>query len=738
MTSPCSIPIAVPAALRERRQWVCWRYEERDGEVTKVPYRTTGAHADTTAPQTWTDFASAWAAFDRGGFDGVGFVFAAGDGLCGIDLDHCRDADTGIVAPWAMAMLAELPTYAEVSPSGEGIHLIACATLPEGRRRRGSVECYDHARYFTVTGNQVPGTPADVLPIQDAVNGWHATYVADPSPAERPVLPENLVPLAQDDETILSLARNASNGWKFVRLFDHGDLSGYGSHSEADAALCALLAFWWQRDALAIDRLYRRSALMRPKWERTDYRERTIGFAVERTADIYTPSMPSDAPIVTIGSARWRAEGAAPRPFPLDALPATLRDLAHESATSKGAPADFCGAALLAVAGAAIGPSYELALKPDFVVGSNVWVAVVGDPGTTKTPSIGDATLLLEAIERDRFERFRRLMAEYREEVTAYERTRKGERGEPPSEPVLRSVLITDTTVEALIAALGIHNGVLLSFDELVGWLGALNQYKAGKGNDRQFYLSAWSRRFHAKHRRGDGPLVVHRPHLSIVGGIQPDRLTALSGEGDDGLTDRFLWTMPDAGPSDWSMATIAAPVRERAAAIIGRLVDGSEAEPFVVRLAPAAVGRWVAWHNARMADLRHDRFPGRLRGVWSKLPEQAGRLALIVHAAADGGAEMTDSTLEAGLALADYFSDHAIRVTARFETGRRPLWMRIYDVIVRGEQLTRSEISKALGHHVAASEIRSALADLADWGWAHHELATTGGRAAEVWSVRR
>ena len=116
------IPISVetiPAELRERRQWVCWKYETRSGQAkpTKVPKTIRGGNADSTNPSTWTSFGEALDAATNGDFDGIGFVFSTEDPYVGIDLDDCIGID-GQLAPEAQAIIEMCDTYSEISPSG--------------------------------------------------------------------------------------------------------------------------------------------------------------------------------------------------------------------------------------------------------------------------------------------------------------------------------------------------------------------------------------------------------------------------------------------------------------------------------------------------------------------------------------------------------------------------------------------------------------------------------------------
>ena len=81
-----------------------------------------------------------------------------GDGFAGVDLDHCRDPETGTIEPWAAEIVKLFGTYTKVSPSGTGVKLFGRGALPEGvtGRRKGHIEVYGATRYFTVTGHRLP------------------------------------------------------------------------------------------------------------------------------------------------------------------------------------------------------------------------------------------------------------------------------------------------------------------------------------------------------------------------------------------------------------------------------------------------------------------------------------------------------------------------------------------------------------------------------------------------------
>jgi putative DNA primase/helicase len=149
------IPENIPEELIKRPQWVVWRYEERDGKPTKVPYTPhTSFRASTADSTTWRPFFEAHTAYARGRHDGIGFVFSSEDPYAGIDLDGCRDPETGEIEPWAQEILDRVAdvAYVEISPSGTGIHIVVEGAVRDGGMRKGDVEMYSRGRFFTITG----------------------------------------------------------------------------------------------------------------------------------------------------------------------------------------------------------------------------------------------------------------------------------------------------------------------------------------------------------------------------------------------------------------------------------------------------------------------------------------------------------------------------------------------------------------------------------------------------------
>jgi putative DNA primase/helicase len=221
---------------------------------------------------------------------GVGFVFTEDDPFAGIDLDKCRDSETGVVAPWAQKIVDALDSYTEVSPSGTGLHIFVKATLPGRNNRKGPVEVYESRRYFTLTGNHLEGTPTEIHERQDVLERLYLhIFKEEKSAGEANGHRPRTGSLDVGDEDLLALAMRAKNGEKFSRLW-RGDTSDYaGDESRADLALSSLLAFWTEGDTVRMDFLFRQSGLYRDKWNRQDYRERTFNKVLGGRTEFYQP-----------------------------------------------------------------------------------------------------------------------------------------------------------------------------------------------------------------------------------------------------------------------------------------------------------------------------------------------------------------------------------------------------------------------------------------------------------------
>lgn len=286
--------------IQSVKQWVAFRFEERNGKRTKVPVNPhTGGNAQTNNPDTWGTLAQAQEAVKRYGVDGVGFVFA--NGYFGIDLDHVIDPEARTIKSYAQDIITTVDSYTELSPSGTGIHIIAKGSPNFDRNRNDDIglEMYyptfkedgtiSRGRYFTVTGNAY----GEVKPIAERTKQAQAVYKKYLHKETQQAPPTSVgTPASDSDADIITKALNGKNGARFSALWA-GDTSGYGGdHSRATQALVNDLCYWTNGDAGAIDRLFRQSGLYSTmkieggvnKWDKAHVRGLTYGQATIETA----------------------------------------------------------------------------------------------------------------------------------------------------------------------------------------------------------------------------------------------------------------------------------------------------------------------------------------------------------------------------------------------------------------------------------------------------------------------
>ena len=249
----------IPEEMKNIPNWVLWK-------SNKEPYSVmTGGRASSTNPGTWVSYERAVRAWTED-YAGVGFVFTLAAGIIFIDIDHC--ICDSVMDERARDILGAFKgdVYYEVSQSGTGLHIFVKGTIPRSfKNSRNGVEMYSQGRYCAVTGNGSGALVSDQAAIDYIFNKYKTP--------ERKIREHEVIdPLSLTDADVID---KACRNEKFAALWA-GDDSMYQSRSEADAALCVKLAFWSDCKPERIDILFRSSGLYRDKWDRNDYRDRTI------------------------------------------------------------------------------------------------------------------------------------------------------------------------------------------------------------------------------------------------------------------------------------------------------------------------------------------------------------------------------------------------------------------------------------------------------------------------------
>jgi hypothetical protein len=247
--------------LKLQRRWVLWKLETVNGKPTKVPYQPNGRKAATNRRETWHTYAECDAVVSQ--FSGIGMLM--GDGITGVDIDACCDAVSGKFSAESRALVIDLDSYSEYSPSGTGAHILVRAALPAGGIKKPypgckAVEIKSDGFYFTYSGRHLSKTPHTIEDRQAQITALYERLTQTKGLTLR-------VPL--DDEE------------KFKRLWA-GDIRDYAEdHSRADLALCVLLARRFNNNPFKVDEEFQKSGLYREKWDRIDYKWGTISKAIK-------------------------------------------------------------------------------------------------------------------------------------------------------------------------------------------------------------------------------------------------------------------------------------------------------------------------------------------------------------------------------------------------------------------------------------------------------------------------
>ena len=245
----------------------------------------------------------------------------------------------------------------------------------------------------------------------------------------------------------------------------------------------------------------------------------------------------------------------APR-FPLHTLPKEIRNWVEDRADVTGAdPTGIAMAALVNLSGAL---SHTVSvLKPkkydEWYVSGLLWVMLVGDVSSMKTPIISAATSPLRKLNADRYAEWKeRVCRQLGDDFFTRKQTKADREAFAKIEPPIEYV-INDTTVEALSDTLKHQNrGILMVRDEIFGWIGQMERYQGkASGYDRALWLEAYNGGPYSIKRISRGTVYVHNWSCSILGGVQPNRLLDAGDLAVDGMLARFLPVMIRRGELD-------------------------------------------------------------------------------------------------------------------------------------------------------------------------------------------
>ena len=265
----------IPQELKALPNWVGFKFIPQEGKKPKKdPINVaTGGHAKSNDSKTWRLFDEVIAKAETLSFDAIGIAVIAPYIVC--DIDH--SVLEKVISPLAKKIISAFPSYTEYSPSKTGIHVVGKGKIPRDRKFTTlDVEMYSGSRFFTFTGDLVPECPQDIREVDISKLYGELEQMDDAN--------------KQIDALFKRIRK--SNDDTFFALYEGKWQDSYPSQSEADLALCNKLAFWTGKDPALMDLLFRRSGLMRPKWDEKHFSDgRTYGQSlIEKAVESCTNS----------------------------------------------------------------------------------------------------------------------------------------------------------------------------------------------------------------------------------------------------------------------------------------------------------------------------------------------------------------------------------------------------------------------------------------------------------------
>ncbi|MFZ5483733.1 MAG: DUF3987 domain-containing protein [Pseudomonadota bacterium] len=669
----------IPQALRDRPQWLVWRFEQKDGEKKprKVPYYCNGRRrtGEQGSPEDRAHLVEHATAAKAGDASGVGFAFLPGDGLIGIDLDHCRDPKSGELTDRARAIVEACASYTELSPSGTGLHIYCLGETETFKSNDIGVEVFCGRQFFTVTGTHLEGTPLEVNPIPpEALRRLRATVEQARRPAGGATVQTPAIDGQAKVESALAFVSPdcGYDDWIKIGMAIHAELGAGALHvwnawsakSGKYPGEKALAGHWksFTPGAVTGATLY---ALASDAGWRAPRRVNTNPAPDQRTANLRHSDDPRHAdewpdPMLP-GSIRVPG-------IPATLLPGWVGDMAKAVADSTQTPEAMATLLALAVLATCLQRRYEVAPygdDDDYTEPLALWLLVAMQSGSRKTAVINALAAPLlrwEKLERDRRRReiaqvnAARAVAKKRiEKLTkdaaaadsdeARARLREEaarEEEDMPLEIHPPKLFTGDTTAETLqnlLVRQGERMAVLT--DEAGIFLVMAGLYSGGNASLDVFLQG------HAgspvRVDRADREAYLERPALSFGLALQPGVLADVaSGRRfrDSGLLARFLYGIPESNVGKRDVrrrASISETTRQAWEDGIFGLLEGRELVPGKPRVLPFTEPAREAWLDFAEEIEAGQGEGGKFESIldWtSKLPGAAARVAGLLEIA--------------------------------------------------------------------------------------------------------
>ena len=672
------IPENIPEALKEFNQWVLWDYKLRDEKWTKVPLQArNGYPAKVNESGNWEGFENTIEALKKYKVAGIGFVFTKDDPFLGIDLDKVLSpfGNSYRANETAKRFLEELKTYRELSPSETGLHFILKGHLPIGGRRHGSVEMYDCDRYFTFTGNLYKNRRREISEGGEVFKELYREFIGQFNQGNKQnnsrIKESKSSPFSKadsndskfhqrffDDPALIQKIRNSKQGGKFSRLWE-GDFSDYGSHSEADLALCSILAFWTDCDQIRLDKLFRQSALMREKWDESRSSEgKTYGqITIEKVV-----GQSSDHSI-TENDEEWPDE---PEPFfnlkrtlgkyPLEAYPPIIKNAVEAFVNYAQTPISMTASIALGYAASSVQHLALVARDKQTFGPCSLYVLNIAQSGERKS-----------TVDRA-FEKGLRGWEKIIHKNTDHHEEELSKDGSP------KRIIYEDATAEGLAIELQNNNkSIVLASSEGGSIFGSVGMRGEAILKALSFFNKAWDADTQSMSRKQSESVYLSNYRVSLNIAVQFESLDYwlekhIGLAKGIGFLGRFLVNIPDSNIGQRFYRKAPRNVHELNAfqeACVFSLGQSSDLEqPRIIDFTQEAESEWIKYFDETEEAQKVGGRWEQNKASASKSPEQAARIAAVFTLIENpGSTEIPGSVMSNAIKVTRYHLNESLRL---------------------------------------------------------------------------
>lgn len=367
--------------------------------------------------------------------------------------------------------------------------------------------------------------------------------------------------------------------------------------------------------------------------------------------------------------------------FPIDIFPKQIQFYIKECADKLQMNVDYMGCSLLWLISVCVGNAYDIEVKSGWKEKSAIWMALVGQAGIGKTPSIDRMIFPLQKINNKEIKKYIEAYKKFDEFNNLSKKERKdiyGENYEVPK-PKKTQFIVNDITLEALV---DMHqetdNSLGVFKDELAGWLKDMNKYRAG--SDLEFWLSTWSGKSVNVNRMTRAGSFVDKPFIPVLGGIQPSIFNNLMTEEtkENGFMDRLLLAYPEAKAEYYVEAELEYESIRWYSEIITKFynavnsgIERTEGDIVskTVKMDAKAKKEWVRIFNKITDNQNNDDENQYLKSMYPKQKSYIPRFALLINAFISffndfkGVLSVSSDSMLKAERLSDYFVSNAKKV---------------------------------------------------------------------------